>query len=137
MTELDAPRSSHAQAWDERVAAYEKEVRANPWRKKLREFSRNKLLFTGSVLGILIVGLGLIGPLIIGSDYAGQSLRNTHLPPLSEGVLARDGSVRARPSGQTLYRNSRLFVRSRCGNFHGANSRHGIGYVWRILGWLC
>jgi ABC-type dipeptide/oligopeptide/nickel transport system permease subunit len=87
MTGLENSRSSHAKAWDERVAAYEEEARSNPWRKRLREFSRNKLLFTGSLLGILIVGLGLVGPLFLGSNYAGQSLRNTHLPPLTEGYF--------------------------------------------------
>lgn len=87
MTGLEKSRSSHAKAWEERVAAYEEEARSNPWRKRLREFSRNKLLATGTLLGILIVGLGLLGPFFLGSDYAGQSLRNTHLPPLTEGYF--------------------------------------------------
>ncbi len=87
MTRLGNTRSSHAQIWDERVAAYELEARAHSWRKKLREFTRNKLLFTGSLLGVLIVGLGLVGPLFFGNDYAHQSLRDAHLPPLNEGYL--------------------------------------------------
>ncbi|HAQ24099.1 MAG TPA: ABC transporter permease [Acidimicrobiaceae bacterium] len=87
MASFEDTRSSHAKAWEERVSAHEIEARSNPWRKRLKEFSRNKLLFTGSILGVFIVGLGLIGPLFIGSDYGQQALRDAHLTPFSEGYL--------------------------------------------------
>ena len=87
MTTPESVRSSHAKAWVDRVSAYDLEQRANPWRKKLLASGRNRLLLTGSVLGVLVLSLGLFGPLVFGGDYAHQSLRNAHLPPLSKGYL--------------------------------------------------
>ena len=87
MTASGSARSSHLEAWNDRVRTFEQEQRANPWRKKLRSSVRNKLLLTGSLLGVLVLCLGLLGPLLFGADYAHQSLRDAHLPPLSKGYL--------------------------------------------------
>ncbi|MBL6925407.1 MAG: ABC transporter permease [Acidimicrobiia bacterium] len=87
MTTPESIRSSHAEAWVDRVSAFDLEQRANPWRKKLLASGRNRLLLTGSVLGVLVLSLGVLGPLVFGGDYAHQSLRNAHLPPLTDGYL--------------------------------------------------
>lgn len=61
---------------------------------------RNKLLLTGSVLGIFMVFLAVFGPTISGADYRVQDFSNIHQPPLSEGhilgtdQLGRDTAIR-------------------------------------------
>lgn len=58
------------------------------------------MLLFGSALGVVVLGAGILGPVISGSDPAAQSFAQTHLPPGSEGhllgtdQLGRDLAVR-------------------------------------------
>ena len=79
--------STHAVAWEKQLIAYEESLRANPWQKQLQSITHNKMLLTGVVLGLIVLGLAILGPVFYDADYARQSLRNAHKPPFFEGYL--------------------------------------------------
>ena len=45
------------------------------------------MLLTGLLLGLIVLGLAILGPLFYDVDYARQSLRNAHKPPFTDGYL--------------------------------------------------
>jgi len=73
--------------WEQELIVHEETLRANPWRKRFQSVFRNKMLLTGVILGLVVLGLALLGPLFYDADYARQSLRNAHKPPLYKGYL--------------------------------------------------
>ncbi|MBA2725582.1 MAG: ABC transporter permease [Actinobacteria bacterium] len=48
---------------------------------------RNRLVISGTVLGLLVLAAAVLGPAVIGSDYRSQQLRNIHLSPFSTADL--------------------------------------------------
>ena len=56
-------------------------------RAALDRMRRNKLLLLGSALGVLVLGAGILGPIISGADPTFQSFANTNKPPGTEGYL--------------------------------------------------
>ncbi|MBL09054.1 MAG: hypothetical protein CL402_00815 [Acidiferrobacteraceae bacterium] len=80
-------RSPQLLRWEENLKLYEASLRANPWQKRFQSISHNKMLVTGIILGLIVLGLAILGPVFNDADYARQSLRNAHKPPLSEGYL--------------------------------------------------
>ena len=66
--------SAHAVAWEKQLIAYEESLRANPWQKQLQSIAHNKMLLTGVVLGLIVLGLAILGPVFYDADYARQSL---------------------------------------------------------------
>lgn len=50
-----------------------------------RRLARNKLALLGSIVAVVYILLGLIGPLFAPYDYAKQNLLQANLPPLSDG----------------------------------------------------
>ena len=95
LNKLNTPEnttSTHAVAWEKQLIAYEESLRANPWQKQLQSITHNKMLLTGVILGLIVLGLAILGPVFYDADYARQSLRNAHKPPLFEGyLLGTDG----------------------------------------------
>jgi len=86
-TTPEKPHSSHLREWEEKLKRYEESLRANPWQKRFQAIAHNKMLLTGMVLGLIVLGLAILGPVFYDADYARQSLRNAHKPPLSDGYL--------------------------------------------------
>ena len=78
---------SHLEAWNLRLAEYEESRRAGPVRAALDRMRRNKLLLLGSALGVLVLGAGILGPIISGADPTFQSFATTNKPPGTEGYL--------------------------------------------------
>ncbi|MGH8875677.1 MAG: ABC transporter permease [Acidimicrobiia bacterium] len=88
---LSPPARDHLEAWEERVRLWEESQDSSAWRRVLRNMRRNKMLVIGGLLAVVLIGLGLLGPVISGRDYAAQSLQNAYRPPFSEGhVLGTD-----------------------------------------------
>ena len=79
--------SSHLEAWNLRLAEYEESRRVGPARAAFERMRRNKLLLLGSALGVLVLGAGLLGPIISGVDPTIQSFATTNRPPGTEGHL--------------------------------------------------
>ncbi|MCY4370443.1 MAG: ABC transporter permease [bacterium] len=79
--------SSHLEAWNLRLAEYEESRRVGPVRAAFERMRRNKLLLLGSALGVLVLGAGLLGPIISGVDPTIQSFATTNRPPGAEGHL--------------------------------------------------
>lgn len=78
-----------------RVAPNETEVvppaRASRLVDAWRRLARNKLALVGSLVALLYVLIGLIGPFFLPYDYAEQNLLAASQPPLSDGhVLGTD-----------------------------------------------
>lgn len=91
---MTAQREAEARrvSWEQQLAAFEEEQHVPPARRMLTRMRHNKLLLFGSAIGLLMLGAGILGPIISGADYAAQSFQNIHLPPLSEGhLLGTDG----------------------------------------------
>ncbi len=92
--------TAHLEAWNNRLAEYEESRRVGPVRAALGRMRRNKLLLLGTALGLVVLGAGLLGPIISGADPTFQDFRNTLAPPGSEGHLlgtdhlGRDMAVR-------------------------------------------
>lgn len=79
-------------SWEQQLSAFEEAQHVPPMRRMLTRMRHNKLLLLGSALGIIMLGAGILGPIISGADYAAQSFQSIHLPPLSEGhLLGTDG----------------------------------------------
>jgi peptide/nickel transport system permease protein len=56
-----------------------------------RRLSRNPLALAGSLVAVIYILLGLIGPVFAPYDYAKQNLLQANLPPFSEGhILGTD-----------------------------------------------
>lgn len=53
----------------------------------LRRLARNKLALVGSLVALIYVLIGLIGPFFAPYDYADQNLLSASQPPLSDGHL--------------------------------------------------
>lgn len=87
--------------WAERLAEYQDGQHVGRGATLAIRMRRNKLLLLGSILGILVLIAGVLGPWISGADPTAQNFQNVHLPPLSEGHLlgtdglGRDLAVRA------------------------------------------
>ncbi len=78
-------------------------VGASPVVLAWRRLSRNGLALAGSIVAIIYILLGLIGPEFTPYDYAKQNLLQANLPPLSNGHLLGTDQV-----GRDLF--SRLVV---------------------------
>jgi peptide/nickel transport system permease protein len=76
---------------------------ASPLVLAWRRLSRNGLALAGSIVAIVYILLGLIGPEFTPYDYARQNLLQANLPPLSKGHLLGTDQV-----GRDLF--SRLVV---------------------------
>jgi len=91
---------AHLAAWDAKLEEFEESQHVGAARHALRRMRRNKLLLSGSVLGIFMVFLAVFGPIISGADYRVQDFSKIHQPPLSEGhilgtdQLGRDTAIR-------------------------------------------
>ncbi len=83
----DPEAARYLREWDDRLQDYEDRQRITAVRQLLRRMGRNRLLLIGTVLGFVVLFLGLFGPVISGVDYRTQSFRNIHRPPFSEGHL--------------------------------------------------
>ncbi len=59
----------------------------NPLLLAWRRLSRNRLALFGSIVAVVYILLGLLGPSLAPYDYARQNLMQANLPPLSEGHL--------------------------------------------------
>lgn len=91
---------AHRERWEARLAEYEASQHVGPVRSALDRMRRNKLLLLGTALGLVVLGAGVLGPWLSGTDPNAQSFSEVHLPPLSEGhllgtdQLGRDLAVR-------------------------------------------
>ncbi|MYD03392.1 MAG: ABC transporter permease [Acidimicrobiia bacterium] len=91
---------THLETWDRRQAEYEESRRVGPIKATFDRMLRNRLLLFGTVLGLIVLGAGFVGPTISGADPNLQNFSATHLPPGSEGNLlgtdhlGRDQAVR-------------------------------------------
>ena len=91
---------THLETWDRRQAEYEESRRVGPIKASFDRMLRNRLLLFGTVLGLIVLGAGFVGPTISGADPNLQNFSATHLPPGSEGNLlgtdhlGRDQAVR-------------------------------------------
>jgi peptide/nickel transport system permease protein len=81
----------HRAAWEARLFAFEESQHLSTRERLLRGARRNRLVISGTALGLIVLLAGLLGPVILGSDYTSQQLRNIHLPPFSTATLP-DGS---------------------------------------------
>ncbi len=91
---------SYLTEWNRRLLEFEEGRHVSLLRRALTNLVRNRLLLTGTILAVLVVGAGLVGPVIIGGDYELINFSNTHATPLSEGALlgtdhlGRDTAIR-------------------------------------------
>jgi peptide/nickel transport system permease protein len=74
-------------AWEARLLAFEESQHLGSMQRVLRGARRNRLVISGTVLGLIVLIAGLLGPIVLGSDYESQQLRNIHLPPFSTADL--------------------------------------------------
>ena len=79
--------TTHLEAWNLQLAEFEENQRVGPVRAAFGRMRRNKLLLLGTALGLIVLGAGVLGPVISGADPAFQSFASTLLPPGSEGYL--------------------------------------------------
>lgn len=81
----------HLAAWDAQLQEYEEQQHVGAVRGAMQRMRRNKLLLLGVVLGLLILVMGVFGPMVSDFDHREQDFQNIHLPPLSEDhVLGTD-----------------------------------------------
>jgi peptide/nickel transport system permease protein len=78
-------------AWEAQLLAFEESQHRGAAQRLVQGARRNRLVIAGTVLGLLVLLTAVLGPVIIGSDYESQQLRNIHLPPFSTAQLP-DGS---------------------------------------------
>jgi len=55
--------------------------------RTVKRLSRNKLALFGTIVALIFIVLGIIGPSLAPYDYAKQNLMKANLPPFSEGHL--------------------------------------------------
>ncbi len=91
---------SYLAEWDQRLLDFEESQHISLFRQTMRNLSRNRLLLSGVVLAVLVVGAGILGPLIVGGDYEHINFSNIHATPFSEEALlgtdhlGRDTAIR-------------------------------------------
>ena len=78
---------SYLAEWDQRLLDFEESQHISVFRRGMRNLARNRLLLTGVILGLLVVGAGLLGPMIVGGDYELINFSNIHAVPFSEDAL--------------------------------------------------
>lgn len=85
---MTAPTSeSYLAEWDQRLLDFEESQHISVFRRGMRNLARNRLLLSGVILGVLVAGAGLVGPVIVGGDYELINFSNIHAVPLSEDAL--------------------------------------------------
>ena len=91
---------SYLAEWDQRLLDFEESQHISLFRQAMRNLLRNRLLLSGVVLAVLVVGAGILGPLIVGGDYEHINFSNIHATPFSEEALlgtdhlGRDTAIR-------------------------------------------
>ncbi len=91
---------SYLAEWDQRLLDFEESQHISLFRQAMRNVLRNRLLLSGVVLAVLVVGAGILGPLIVGGDYEHINFSNIHATPFSEEALlgtdhlGRDTAIR-------------------------------------------
>ncbi|HKZ25167.1 MAG TPA: ABC transporter permease [Acidimicrobiia bacterium] len=70
-------------AWEAQLLAFEDSQYLGTVRRLLRGARRNRLVISGTILGLIVLAAAVLGPAILGSDYESQQLRNIHQPPFS------------------------------------------------------
>lgn len=78
---------SYLAEWDQRLLDFEESRHVSVFRRGMRNLARNRLLLSGVILGVLVVGAGLAGPLIVGGDYELINFSNIHAVPFSDDAL--------------------------------------------------
>ena len=73
----------HKSAWEAQLLAFEDSQYLGTVRRLLRGARRNRLVISGTILGLIVLAAAVLGPAILGSDYESQQLRNIHQPPFS------------------------------------------------------
>ncbi|HKZ19437.1 MAG TPA: ABC transporter permease [Acidimicrobiia bacterium] len=74
-------------AWEAQLLAFEESQHRKTLQRLLLGARRNRLVVAGGLLGLVVLAGAVLGPVIFGSDYRSQQLRNTHLPPFSTAQL--------------------------------------------------
>ena len=91
---------SYLAEWNQRLLDFEESQHVSLFRRAVQNLVRNRLLLSGTILAVLVIGTGLLGPIIIGGDYERINFSNTHATPLSEDALlgtdhlGRDTAIR-------------------------------------------
>ncbi len=91
---------SYLAEWDQRLLDFEESQHISLFRQAIRNLLRNRLLLSGLVLAVLVVGAGILGPTIVGGDYEQINFSNSHATPFSEEALlgtdhlGRDTAIR-------------------------------------------
>nr|MDE0502387.1 ABC transporter permease [bacterium] len=78
---------SYLAEWDRRLLDFEESQHISVFRRGMRNLVRNRLLLSGVILGVLVVGAGVLGPVILGGDYELINFSNIHAVPFSEDAL--------------------------------------------------
>ena len=78
---------SYLAEWDQRLLDFEESQHISVFRRGMRNLVRNRLLLSGVILAVLVVGAGLAGPIIVGGDYELINFSNIHSVPFSEDAL--------------------------------------------------
>jgi len=78
---------SYLAEWDQRLLDFEESQHISVFRRGMRNLVRNRLLLSGVILGVLVVGAGVLGPVIVGGDYELINFSNIHAVPFSEDAL--------------------------------------------------
>ncbi|MDE0235404.1 MAG: ABC transporter permease [bacterium] len=78
---------SYLAEWDRRLLDFEESQHISVFRRGMRNLVRNRLLLSGVILGVLVVGAGVLGPVIVGGDYELINFSNIHAVPFSEDAL--------------------------------------------------
>ncbi|MDE0121117.1 MAG: ABC transporter permease [bacterium] len=78
---------SYLAEWDRRLLDFEESQHISVFRRGMRNLARNRLLLSGVILGVLVVGAGVLGPVIVGGDYELINFSNIHAVPFSEDAL--------------------------------------------------
>ena len=92
-----AVAASHVQALQGAISARGAQG-ASPLLLAWRRLARNRLALIGSIVAMVYIVLGLIGPAFAPYDYAKQNLLEANLPPLTKGHLLGTDQV-----GRDLY----------------------------------
>lgn len=79
--------AARLQEWNDELLAYEDSQHVGALLKTARRMRRNRLLLLGSLLGVIVLVAGLLGPWLYGVDHTAQSFRDTHLSVFSDGHL--------------------------------------------------
>lgn len=73
--------------WEAQLLAFEESQHRSTVKRLVQGARRNRLVIAGTSLGLLVLLAAVLGPIILGSDYESQQLRNIHLPPFSNAEL--------------------------------------------------